>query len=52
MSIHTVDVGLPQLAMHSCYETSGVKDALYLEKAMGELFAMSLIPGQWGVTIE
>lgn len=52
VSIHTVDVGLPQLAMHSCYETAGVKDALYLEKAMGELFAMSLIPGQWGVTIE
>ena len=25
-SLNTVDIGLPQLAMHSCYETAGVKD--------------------------
>ncbi len=27
VSINTVDVGLPQLAMHSAYETAGVKDS-------------------------
>lgn len=26
VSIHSVDIGLPQLAMHSCYETTGVRD--------------------------
>ena len=26
VSVHAVDVGLPQLAMHSCYETAGVRD--------------------------
>ena len=26
VSINTVDIGLPQLAMHSAYETAGVKD--------------------------
>lgn len=29
----TVDIGLPQLAMHSSYETAGVKDIEYLIKA-------------------
>ena len=27
-SMHAVDVGLPQLAMHSVYETAGTKDTL------------------------
>ena len=26
VSLNTVDIGLPQLAMHSPYETAGVKD--------------------------
>ena len=34
VSIPTVDIGLPQLAMHSCYETGAVADALALMKAM------------------
>ena len=34
VSIPSVDIGLSQLAMHSCYETAGVQDALYLEQAM------------------
>ena len=28
--INTVDIGLPQLAMHSAYETAGVRDTEYL----------------------
>ena len=42
ISIPTVDVGLPQLAMHSCYETAGVKDALYLQNAMTAFYGTSL----------
>ncbi len=32
--VNTVDIGLPQLAMHSAYETAGVKDVAYMRKAM------------------
>lgn len=38
ISIKTVDIGLPQLAMHSAYETAGVKDTEYLIKAMTVFF--------------
>lgn len=37
--MNTVDIGLPQLAMHSPYETAGVKDTEYLARAAEELFA-------------
>ena len=36
--VNTVDIGLPQLAMHSPYETVGVKDTEYLIKAATKLF--------------
>lgn len=39
VAVSTVDIGLPQLAMHSPYETAGVKDTLYLCKAAEVLFA-------------
>ncbi len=42
VSLNTVDIGLPQLAMHSCYETAGVKDTDYLVKAMTTFFSSSL----------
>ena len=29
VSVNTVDIGLAQLAMHSCFETAGVRDAGY-----------------------
>ena len=34
----TVDIGLPQLAMHAPYEMAGSKDTLYLMQAMKEFF--------------
>ena len=34
VSINAVDIGLAQLAMHSCFETAGVKDTDYLIQAM------------------
>lgn len=36
--VRTVDIGLPQLAMHSPYETAGVKDTWYLKKAAEVFF--------------
>lgn len=32
--VPSVDIGMAQLAMHSCFETCGVQDALYLTDAM------------------
>lgn len=42
VSVPTADIGLPQLAMHSCYETAGVKDALALEDAMKTYYSLTL----------
>ena len=42
VSIPTADIGLPQLAMHSCYETAGVRDALWLEDAMAAYYGAAL----------
>lgn len=38
VSIRTVDVGLPLLAMHSCYETAGACDTKYLYRALKVFF--------------
>lgn len=42
VSLHTVDIGLPQLAMHSAYETAGVYDTGYLVKAAKLFFSSRL----------
>lgn len=42
VSVLSVDIGLPQLAMHSCYETAGVKDVQYLVDAMAAYYGSSL----------
>ena len=42
VSVPTVDIGLPQLAMHSCYETAGVKDVTALVEAMTAFYAAAL----------
>lgn len=34
VSVNTVDIGLPQLAMHSALETAGAKDVSYLIEAL------------------
>ena len=39
VSIPSVDVGLPQLSMHSAVETGGVKDTLMAIKVMKEYFS-------------
>lgn len=42
VSMHTVDVGLAQLAMHSSYETAGIKDSYYMVKALTEFYNTNL----------
>ena len=42
VSVPTVDVGLAQLAMHSCYETASLADVEYLERAMTAYYSSAL----------
>ena len=42
VSVPTADIGLAQLAMHSCYETAGVQDVEYLLKAMQVYYGSTL----------
>jgi aspartyl aminopeptidase len=42
VSVPSVDIGLPQLAMHSCYETATVADAVGLMDAMTVYFGSTL----------
>lgn len=39
VSMNAVDIGLPQLAMHSAYETCGVKDVGYLIRAAESFYS-------------
>ena len=43
VSMHTVDIGLPQLSMHSAYETAGVKDSKYMIDALTEFYNTNLL---------
>ncbi|MBP3885226.1 MAG: M18 family aminopeptidase [Olsenella sp.] len=38
VSVHAIDIGLPQLAMHSSYETAGVADTAYAIRALTAFF--------------
>lgn len=51
-SLNTVDIGLAQLAMHSCYETAGSKDTDYLVKAMTTFYSTSLTEKDGVFTLE
>ena len=37
-SMNTVDIGLPQLAMHSAYETAGVEDLTFMVKGLTKFY--------------
>ena len=41
VSLNAVDIGLAQLAMHSCFETAGVRDTEYLVRAMTAFYSAS-----------
>ena len=42
VSVPSVDIGLAQLAMHSCYETAGVTDVSHLVRAMTAYYGTNL----------
>ena len=42
VSVPTADIGLAQLAMHSCYETAGVQDAIWMEEGLTAYYGTSL----------
>ena len=52
VSILTADIGLPQLAMHSCYETAAVADAIALEEALAEFYGSTLIACDEGYLVK
>jgi aspartyl aminopeptidase len=43
VSVPTADIGLAQVAMHSCYETAAVADLQHLEETMTEYFSTALM---------
>jgi len=42
LSIPSVDVGLAQLAMHSCYETAGTQDVIYMKRVFQQFYETSI----------
>ena len=51
VSVNCVDIGLPQLAMHSGYETAGVKDTLYMINLMKQFYDSHFMECEYGVRI-
>lgn len=49
VAVNCVDIGLPQLAMHSPYETAGIKDTGYLVQAAKTFFETSCVETGYGV---
>lgn len=49
VSMNAVDIGLPQLAMHSCYETAGTKDIGYLIRLMEAFYNSHLEETGFGI---
>ncbi len=48
VSVPSVDIGLPQLAMHSCYETAGVRDIEDMYRFFKTYFSKALVsPREW-----
>lgn len=43
VSVASVDIGLPQLAMHSAAETAGVRDTLYAVKVFREFYGEDIV---------
>lgn len=51
VSIDSIDIGLPQLAMHSAAETIGSKDPWYLYNALVEFYNTSFDRKKDGITV-
>ncbi len=42
VSVHAVDIGIAQVAMHSSYETCGIKDTTYMIEALTKFFSTNI----------
>ena len=42
VSMNTVDIGLAQLAMHSCYETAGTQDLTFMMQALAAFYGTQI----------
>jgi len=51
LSVPAVDIGLPQLAMHSSYELAGAKDTAYLVTVMERFFGSSFRQSETGIEL-
>lgn len=51
ISVPTADIGLPQLAMHACYETASVADATGLEQVMTAYYGSTLEVSETGYSL-
>ena len=53
VALNTVDIGLPQLAMHSAYETAGVKDTMDFIAICEKFFSVRFTKnGDYNYTVE
>lgn len=43
LALNTVDIGLPQLSMHSCYETAGTADTLSMIRALEAFYSTFIV---------
>ncbi len=51
VSVPTADIGLPQLAMHSCYETADLADTISLMEVMKAYYSSTLEMGEDGFVL-
>jgi aspartyl aminopeptidase len=49
VSMNSADIGIPQLAMHSSYETAGIRDTLYMVQLMQEFYSCHMEEAAPGV---
>jgi len=52
VSMKAIDIGLPQLAMHSAYESAGSKDSAYLIEASKAFFSSTIITKNSNIEIK
>lgn len=52
VSIPSADIGLPQLAMHSCFETAGCKDVEYMVDALTAFYSTTLTADNGNFTLK
>lgn len=51
LSVHSVDIGLPQLAMHAAYEVAGTQDTEDLVRVMTTYYSRSFHMNAEGCSI-